>query len=119
MKKTKRSLSKACDVILDKKGEGLTVLDVSQVSSFTDFFLICSGTNRKQNQAISDALTERLKKDLKLRPVHVEGYQNAEWILLDYIDFVVHILSTQARQFYKLEKLWSDGVQVEPQALTA
>ncbi len=119
MKKIKLTLAKACEVILDKKGEEVTVLDVSKVSSFTDFFVICSGTNRKQNQAISDAVVESLKRKHRLTPVHVEGYQNAEWILLDYIDFVVHILSRQARDFYKLEKLWSDGVEVEPRVLSA
>ncbi len=119
MKNSKLSLGKACDAILDKKGQELTVLDISKVSSFTDFFVICSGTNRKQNQAISDAVVEKLKAEQRLRPVHVEGYQHADWILLDYIDFVVHILSSQAREFYKLEKLWSDGEQVELQALTA
>lgn len=118
MNKSKRSLDKACDAILDKKGEDLTVLDVRKVSSFTDFFIICSGGNAKQNQAISDAVVEKLKA-LKLRPVHIEGYRHAEWILLDYIDFVVHILSGPARDFYKLEKLWSDGKPVELPALSA
>ena len=62
---------------------------------------------------------ERLKKEKHGFPVHVEGYQHAEWILMDYLDFVVHILSPRSRQTYQLEKLWGDGIEVEPKALTA
>ena len=81
--------------------------------------MICQGNNPKQNQAICDAITQGLKLDHELYPSHLEGYDHADWILIDYIDFVVHIFSDQARQFYKLEKLWSDGVEVAPQVLTA
>ncbi len=94
-------------------------MDISQISSFTDFFVICHGLNEKQNQAICDGIMERLKKEKHGFPVHVEGYQHAEWILMDYLDFVVHILSPRSRQTYQLEKLWGDGIEVEPKALTA
>ncbi len=81
--------------------------------------MICHGHNEKQNQAICDEIMERLKKEKHGFPVHVEGYQHAEWILMDYMDFVVHILSPRSRQSYQLEKLWGDGIEVKPKALTA
>ena len=108
----------AYQAVNDKQGAAIRVIDVRAVSSFADFFLICNGKNRKQNQAICDEVRRRLKGH-QLSPAHVEGYDHAEWILLDYIDFVVHIFSEKAREFYKLEKLWSDGILVEPQALSA
>lgn len=119
MKQTKNLLKKVCEAIESKKGDEVTILDVSQISSFTDFFVICHGHNNKQNQAICDEIMERLKKDKHRSPNHVEGYQHADWILIDYLDFVVHILSPGTRQSYKLEKLWGDGVKVQPKALTA
>ena len=118
MKKTKTLLNKVCKAIESKKGDEITILDVSKISSFTDFFVICHGNNR-QNQAICDEIMERLKKEEHRSPTHVEGYPHADWILMDYLDFVVHIFSPRTRQTYKLEKLWGDGVEVEPRALTA
>ena len=119
MSKTHDSLAKVCDAISDRKGERVTVLDIREVSTFTDFFVICSGSNRKQNQAICDAIRERLKTEKRLTPASLEGYDSADWILMDYIDFVIHIFSERARDFYKLEKLWSDGIELQPRLLTA
>lgn len=113
MKKTKTILRKVYKAIDDKKGEEVIILDVSKISSFTDYFVICHGHNPKQNQAICDAILERLKKEERLPASHVEGYREAEWILMDYLHFVVHILSPAARRLYKLEKLWSDSVEVK------
>jgi ribosome-associated protein len=113
MNPTEELLGRVCQAIYDKKGEGVLVLDVSKVSSFADYFVICHGLNRRQNQAISDAITEKLERERGASPSHVEGYEQAEWILLDYLDFVVHVFSVRARQFYKLERLWNDAAQVE------
>jgi ribosome-associated protein len=113
MNKTPQVLKKVRETIDSKKGEDVIVLDVSKVSSFTDFFVICHGYNERQNQAICDGIRERLKKEEGLVPNHIEGYGQAEWILMDYLDFVVHIFSLRARQFYKLEKLWSDGMEMK------
>ena len=117
MDNIKTSLKKVCEAIEGKKGESVTIFDVSGVSSFTDFFVICNGYNEKQNQAICNEILERLEKEAHLSPSHIEGYQHAEWILIDYLDFVVHIFSSGAREFYKLEKLWGDGIELKPQAL--
>ncbi len=88
-----------------RKGEDIVVLDIAKVSTFTDTFVICAGTNPRQNQAVSDAIEMSLKKE-GVRPIGIEGYQNAEWILMDYGDFVVHIFSAESRRFYDLERLW-------------
>jgi ribosome-associated protein len=102
----------------DKKAFDLVLLDVSEVASFTEYFLIATGTNPKQVQAISDEVVERLKKDGR-RPARVEGYRGAEWVLLDYGDFVFHVFEEKARRFYDLERLWRDAGRVPlPQGIT-
>jgi len=119
MKKTQTLLKKVCAAIEDKKGENILVLDISKISSFTDYFVICHGFNARQNQAISDEIKERLKKEHRISPAHVEGYKAAEWILMDYLDCIVHIFSPESREFYKLERLWNDGEIVRPQLVNA
>lgn len=119
MKKTRKILKRVFEIIDQRKGEDIVIVDVSRISSFTDFFIICTGRNQRQNQAICDAVKEALKAESGLSPAHVEGYGEGEWILMDYLGFVIHIFSAQARDFYKLERLWNDGVQVEPQVLIA
>jgi ribosome-associated protein len=113
---TKRSLPRevrlAVEAGLDKKAEGLCVLDLRELSSFTDFFLIASGASSRQNQAIADALEVRLKQAGR-RPLSVEGSGTAEWILMDYGSFVVHVFSRRARDFYALEKLWGDAPRLD------
>src|SRR4051795_3884751 len=102
-----------------KKAEGIAVLEMDKASgAFTDFFVICSGSNPRQIQAISDEVEERLGKS-GVRPVAVEGYRQAEWVLLDFTDFVVHVFSTKARNFYNLERLWKSAKRYEPSELTA
>jgi ribosome-associated protein len=96
----------------DKKALRPVVLDLREIASFTDFFVIVSGTNQRQVQAISDAIEEELKKQLRVRPARIEGYTAAEWVLLDYGDFVVHAFEEQARQFYDLERLWREARRV-------
>ena len=96
----------------DHKAVDLDVLDLKGVSSFTDFFLICSGTSSRHTQAISDAIMEQLEKS-GVSPQHVEGYAEAQWILMDYLDFVVHIFSEQARRFYDLEWLWKRAARIK------
>ena len=96
----------------EKKAIDIKVLDLTGVSSFTDFFVICTGSSSKQNQAISDEVAMRMKKRGEL-PLSVEGYSTAEWILTDYGDLVVHALTPKARAYYDLERLWRDGKPVE------
>lgn len=96
----------------DKKAVDLTVLDLRKAAGFTDYFLICSGTNPRQIRAIADAVLEALKAE-GVSPAHVEGYDRSEWILLDYFDFVVHVFAPETRMFYGLERLWGSAERVE------
>ncbi len=103
----------------DKQADDLTILELEKDSgAFTDYFVMCSGTNPRQIQAIADSVDERLEA-LGLRVTHSEGYKQAEWVLLDYVDFVVHIFSEKARQFYDLERLWKSAKRLEPAELLA
>ena len=83
---------------------------------FTDYFVLCSASNPRQTQAICDEVEERLART-SLRPAHIEGYNQAEWVLLDYVDFVVHVFSEKAREFYDLERLWKSAKRLEPAEL--
>src|SRR6266852_627817 len=121
MKKTdlQRQVTEAISACQEKKAEEITVLELEKDSgAFTDYFVVCSGTNPRQIQAISDEVEERLNK-AGMRPTHVEGYKQAEWVLLDYVDFVVHVFSEKARKFYDLERLWKSAKRLEPAELMA
>jgi ribosome-associated protein len=96
----------------EKKGFDIVALDLREVTSFAEFFVIASGSNQRQVQAISDEIDEQLKNQLQKRPIRIEGYTSAEWILLDYGDFIVHIFEQKAREFYDLERLWRDAKKV-------
>src|SRR4051812_42938348 len=97
----------------ERKALDTVVLDLRDVASFTDFFVITSGTNVRQVQAIADAVEEHLRKNLRVKPARVEGYNSAEWVLLDYGDFIFHVFEAKARRFYDLERLWRDAARVE------
>jgi ribosome-associated protein len=115
MKKSelKQQISAAIQACLEKKAEELSILEMEKGSgAFTDYFVLCSGTNPRQVQAIADEVELRLKA-ADLRPAHVEGYKQAEWVLLDYVDFVVHVFSEKARKFYDLERLWKTAKRLE------
>lgn len=110
----KRQLAEAISACQEKKAEEITVLELEKGSgAFTDYFVVCSGTNPRQIQAISDEVEKRLEKS-GLRPTHVEGYKQAEWVLLDYVDFVVHVFSEKARKYYDLERLWKSAKRLGP-----
>jgi ribosome-associated protein len=103
---------KALHAAADKKALDIVVLDLREIATFTDFFVITSGANERQVQAISDEVYETLKKTGSTA-ARVEGYKTAEWILLDYGDFIVHVFEQKARQFYDLERLWRESKRVE------
>jgi ribosome-associated protein len=105
----------ACE---NKKAEDVAVLQMDKNASFTDYFVIASGSNPRQIQAISDEVEERLAQ-AGLRPTHTEGYQQAEWVLLDYVDFVVHVFSPSARKFYDLERLWKSAKRLTASELAS
>src|SRR6202142_1653537 len=113
----KQQVSAAIQACLEKKAEELTILEMEKGSgAFTDYFVLCSATNPRQVQAIADEVEKRLEKD-GLRAHNIEGYKQAEWVLLDYFDFVVHVFSEKARKYYDLERLWKSAKRLEPAAL--
>ncbi len=112
MKITDEYLLGAIQAAQNKKALDLTVLDLRGLASFTDVFLICSGTSAPQNQAISNEIELKLKEEGRT-PAHIEGYQLAEWILMDYSNFIVHILAPKVRSFYKLERLWREAPRID------
>ncbi len=111
MRNLEGDLTIAWKALEDKKGEEMLLLDISAISSFTDYFVIATGQTPRQTQAMADSVMERLESE-GLSVSHVEGYQRGEWILLDYMSFVVHIFVPGHRRFYNLEKLWSDGKRI-------
>jgi len=100
----------------DKKAYDLLALDISKIASFASYFLFFTGDSSRQMQAIADEIQKRLKAH-NIHSSHVEGYQNSEWILLDYFDLVIHIFSKEARTFYDLERLWRDGKKLDTDTL--
>lgn len=94
-----------------RKAEDIVVLHVGEVSSLTEYFVVCSGTNTRQTQAIADSIEERLREE-GWRPMGIEGKRMGEWVLMDYGDLVVHIFSPQKRKFFDLERLWRNAPQI-------
>jgi ribosome-associated protein len=114
---TRQQVALAVVAAEDKKAEDISILQMDRASSaFTDYFVICTGTNPRQIQAIADDVELRLKRAGNY-PNNVEGYNRAEWVLLDYVDFVVHIFSEQARSHYNLERLWKSAKKLTPAEL--
>lgn len=103
----------AVKIASEKKAFDMVALDLREIASFTEYFLIFSGANQRQVQAIADGIEEDLKKNLKSRAIRIEGYRTADWILMDYGDFVVHIFEKKARETYDLQRLWRDAKRVE------
>ncbi len=99
------------DALQDKKGIDIKVLDISKISVMADYFVIASGANKNQVQAMTDNVEEELAKN-KIYSKHVEGYATANWILLDYEDVIIHVFNEEDRMFYDLEKIWSDGTEI-------
>lgn len=110
---TSKELAKlACDALDDKKALEIKVINIENVSTLADYFIIASGTNHNQVQAMADNVDETLGR-AGYEPKQIEGYQNANWILMDYRDIVIHIFDEENRLFYDLERIWRDGTVVE------
>jgi len=100
--------------IQDKKGEGLVSIDLRKIpEAVADFFIICSATNGPQIRAIADSVEESVKRICGEAPYHYEGKTNLQWVLIDYVNIVVHVMMPEQRKFYKLEEMWSDAPQEE------
>ncbi len=108
----KEALKIALKAVEDKKALDVIVLDISGIASFADYFLICTGDSSRQIQAIADEVESKLEEG-GYKANHIEGYRNAEWVLIDYIDLVVHVFSKSARAYYDLERLWRDARRLD------
>ena len=111
---SRQQVARAVKAVESKKGEDVAILEMDRASgAFTDYFIVCSGTNPRQIQAISDEVQRQLAH-AGLRPNSMEGYNQAEWVLLDYVDFVVHVFSERARKLYDLDRLWKSARRLKP-----
>lgn len=106
-----RQVETAVAAALDKKASDVMVLDLRKAGGFTDFFVLCSGQSARQIKAIADSVEDKLAAQ-RVKPAHVEGYERAEWVLLDYFDFIVHVFTTEMRAFYGLERLWGNATRI-------
>jgi len=111
-KKLPSEITSAVAAALDKKASDIVVLDLRHTPAFTDFFMVCSGQNSRQVKAIADNIEDTLRQ-AGVRPAHVEGYDRAEWILMDFFTLIVHVFAPQKRDFYGLERLWGDAIRIE------
>ncbi|HEX4630299.1 MAG TPA: ribosome silencing factor [Chthoniobacterales bacterium] len=110
---TAENLAKACaNHAADKKAEDIVVLDLQGISSFTDFFVICSGTSEPHLKAIAGEIEDRLKQEQGIRAVSVDGFPASQWIVLDYMQVIVHVFRREKREFYSLEDLWGDAPRI-------
>src|SRR5688572_25980396 len=107
--KLPKAVAGAVQAALDKKAEDIVVLDLRNADGFTDYFIICTGGNPRQTNAIADGVRDTLKREVRERPAPAEGIDRSEWILLDYFNFVVHVFSRACRAFYGLERLWGNA----------
>jgi ribosome-associated protein len=111
-KRLPADVARAISAVLDKKASQVVVLDLRHTPAFTDFFVLCSGQNSRQVKAIADSVEEALRA-AGVRPAHVEGYDRADWVLMDFFTFIVHVFAPHTRDFYSLERLWGDAERIE------
>lgn len=120
MKKNKTSIDKtikeravqAAKTASDKKAEDIIILQLSDLTAFADYFVICSGENPVQIRTIAEAIEQDFKKNAGIMPMGIEGLANSQWVLMDYGDIIIHIFNKESRSFYELEKLWMDAPRV-------
>lgn len=109
-KQTEKKLNEIIEAITDRKGQKISVLDMSGIETAPAHnFVICQGKSTSQVAAIADSIRERLLNNLKLKPYNYDGYKNAQWIIIDYGDIMIHVFLPDFREFYNLEDLWSDA----------
>ena len=105
----KKLINRITDLILDKHGSEIKIINVSKLTSLTDYFIICSSDSNPKTKALINHIIDNLKNDFDLNPLNSEGIENLDWVLLDYINIVVNIFSPEKRNYYNIEKLWGDA----------
>ena len=111
-KRLPADVARAVSAVLEKKASQVVVLDLRHTPAFTDFFVLCSGQNSRQVKAIADSVEEALRA-AGVRPAHIEGYDRADWVLMDFFTFIVHVFAPHTRDFYSLERLWGDAERID------
>ena len=107
-------ISAIIDGIEDVKGQNINILDLRDIeNTVCDYFIICDGTSNTQVSAIVNSIQKKVSKEIKDKPWHIEGSANAEWVLMDYINVVVHVFQKHTREYYDIESLWGDAVTTE------
>ena len=96
------------ELMLEKKALDVTIIDVRKITTLTDFFVLCTSESQPQSRAITNHIHEEMKKE-EMRAWHIEGFQKLDWVLVDFVNIVVHIFSKEAREYYEFERLWADG----------
>ena len=96
------------ELMLEKKALDVTIIDVRKITTLTDFFVLCTSESQPQSRAITDHIHEEMKKE-KMKVWHIEGYQQLDWVLVDFVNIVAHVFSKDAREYYEFERLWADG----------
>lgn len=109
---TLKAVKKVREIIRDKKGEDVVILDVHELSTVTDFFVICTATSPRHSKSLAEYLRLSLKNEQQ-KLMHIDGLQESSWVVMDYIDFIVHIFVEETRELYALEKLWGDAQKIE------
>jgi ribosome-associated protein len=108
-RKIPEEVKKTVEILLDKKAEKITVLKLKGISQMTDYIVICQVNSNRQNKAVADGVREDLKREFRMNPFGMEGEQQADWILVDYVDFIVNIFLPEIRERFAIEKLWMDA----------
>ena len=102
------------NLILDKKGTDINIIDISDITSISDIIVICTSDSDSKTKAIYDHVIKELRTQ-KIRPIHSEGLDNLSWVLIDYVDIIVMIFSEESRAYYQIERLWADGKMIDPE----
>ena len=106
--KSDKIVKKIGELILDKKGDDIKILDVRELTSLTEYFIICTSDSAPKTRAITEHIKTELKKD-NISPWHIEGLEKMEWVLLDYVNIVINVFNPKMREYYNIERLWSDA----------
>lgn len=106
--KSNKIVTKIGELILDKKGDDIKILDVRELTSLTEYFIICTSDSSPKTRAITEHIKSELKKD-NISPWHIEGLEKMEWVLLDYVNIVINVFNPEMREYYNIERLWSDA----------
>ena len=106
--KTHQYATRVAKLILEKKALDIKIIDVRKITTLTDFFIICTSESRPQTRAIADHISKQMKIE-GIKAWHIEGYENLDWVLLDYVNIVIHVFSKESRDYYNIERLWADG----------